>query len=96
MNDMSLARVHIFVGGRVQGVFFRQNMRNVARGLSLTGWVRNLYDGRVEAVAEGEKEKIERLLLWCHRGPPHAQVSDVEVIFEDYTGEYGTYEIRDL
>lgn len=90
---MKSIRVHLYIFGRVQGVFFRSTMRRVARGLNLTGWVRNLPDGRVEAVVEGEEEKVERLVSWCHRGPPMAQVSKVEVSREPYTGEYRDFNV---
>ena len=68
-------------------------MRGVAQDLSLTGWVRNLSDGRVEAVVEGEEEKVEQLVSWCHEGPPFAQVSEVDAIREPYTGEYSAFNI---
>ena len=90
---MKPVRVHLYVHGRVQGVFFRSTIRRVARSLDLTGWVRNLHDGRVEAVVEGEEEKVEKLVSWCHRGPPMAQVSKVEVSRETYTREYKAFNI---
>lgn len=90
---MSMVRVHILVQGSVQGVFFRQTMRDVAERLGATGWVKNLPDGRVEAVAEGEKGKIEELISWCRKGPPMSKVSKVDATFEPYTGEYSVYKI---
>ena len=87
-------RAHLFISGRVQGVFYRANTRDQARRLGLTGWVRNLPDGRVEAVVEGEEEKIKELIDWCHQGPPGAQVRGVEVRWEDYRGEFADFEIR--
>lgn len=81
-------RVHIFVSGKVQGVFFRSGARDKALELALTGWVRNLADGRVEAVFEGEEEGIEKIVEWCRKGPAYARVEDVEVIQEQYTGEF--------
>ena len=86
-------RVHLFISGRVQGVFFRHNMRREALKLGVTGWVRNLPDGRVEAVIEGEEEKVEKLVEWAHRGPPLARVDEVKIIREDYKGEFETFEI---
>lgn len=87
-------RAHLFISGRVQGVFYRANTRDEARRLGLTGWVRNLPDGRVEAVVEGEEERIKELIDWCHQGPPGAQVRGVEVRWEDYQGEFADFEIR--
>jgi len=87
-------RTHIFVSGRVQGVFFRSHTAEKARELELTGWVRNLEDGRVEAVFEGEKEKIEKIIEWAKKGPTFARVDDVEIEWQDYKGEFKDFEIR--
>jgi len=91
---MAKKRAHVFISGLVQGVFFRAETQTRARRLGVTGWVRNLWDGRVEAVFEGEEEAVERMVSWCHRGPPGARVENVEVTYEDYTGEYDTFSIR--
>jgi len=88
---MKSIRVHLYIYGHVQGVFYRDTMRRFAQSLGLTGWVRNLPDGRVEAVVEGEEEKVEQLVSWCHRGPPSAHVSKVDVSREPYTGEYNVF-----
>lgn len=93
MNS-ELARVHIFVSGRVQGVFFRQNTFQKAKELGLTGWVRNLADGRVEIVAEGEKGKAEELAEWAKKGPLLAKVERAEIERRDYQGEIDGFEIR--
>lgn len=77
------ARAHVIIDGRVQGVFFRAFTRDVARTLGLNGWVRNLYDGRVEAVFEGERETIEKAIQECYQGPPYARVSDIDITWED-------------
>ena len=82
---MANIRSHVFVEGRVQGVFFRAETREAAKSFGVTGWVRNLYDGRVEAVFEGGEEEVERAVDWCHKGPPHATVTHVEVSREPYT-----------
>jgi len=87
-------RAHLFISGRVQGIFYRANAHDAARRLGLTGWVRNLPDGRVEAVVEGEEGKIKELIAWCHQGPPRAVVRSVEVEWEDYQGEFTDFEIR--
>lgn len=86
-------RAHVFISGRVQGVFFRSETRRKARRYNVTGWVRNLFDGRVEAVFEGEKENVEKLIEFCKRGPPGARVTKTEVFLEAYTGEFGDFRI---
>jgi acylphosphatase len=91
---MEKVRVHVFVEGRVQGVFFRANTRGEANLLGLTGWVKNCWDGRVEAVFEGEKKKVERIIAWCKKGPLGALVRNVETSWEQATGEYDTFSIR--
>jgi acylphosphatase len=88
------ARAHIFVSGRVQGVFFRQETREAALKLNVTGWVRNTNDDRVEAIFEGEKENVERLVEFCRRGPLYAHVTEVEVTWEDYADEFESFRIR--
>ena len=73
-----MRRRHVLITGRVQGVWFRDSMRREAQRLAVSGWVRNLPDGRVEAVLEGDDDGVERLTAWCHRGPPGARVTAVE------------------
>ncbi|MFB0566192.1 MAG: acylphosphatase [Candidatus Aminicenantaceae bacterium] len=87
------ARAHIFVSGRVQGVFFRDHTQRWASSLDLTGWVRNLSDGRVEAIAEGEREKIENLINRLNEGPPLSIVEKVDVTWEEYKGEFKDFGI---
>lgn len=87
------ARAHVFVSGRVQGVFFRDHTRRWASSLGLSGWVRNLADGRVEALAEGEKEKIESLIGKLREGPPLSWVENVATEWEEYTGEFSGFRI---
>lgn len=86
---MSEARARVVVRGRVQGVFFRVETRDRARSLGLSGWVRNVPDGSVEAVFEGDRERIESMLAWCRRGPSLAQVDEVEAEWEPPSGEEG-------
>jgi acylphosphatase len=88
------ARAHVYISGRVQGVFFRSDTKELADRLGVEGWVRNTRDGRVEAVFEGEKEKIEEMLNFCHRGPHGASVGDVEVEWQELTGEFTGFGIR--
>ena len=87
------ARACVFVSGRVQGVFFRDHTRRWAASLGLTGWVRNLSDSRVEVLAEGEKDRLEDLIARLKQGPPTAEVENVEVIWEDFRGEFGDFRI---
>ncbi len=82
-------RIHGTVSGRVQGVFFRATTRDRARALGLSGWVRNLPDGRVEFVAEGEEEDLRELISFLHVGPPGARVDSLEVEWSDPQGEEG-------
>lgn len=88
------ARAHVYVTGWVQGVFFRSETRREAKKLDVKGWVRNLPDGRVEAVFEGEEEKIKELIEFCRRGPPGARVTKVDVTWENYKGEFRNFEIK--
>lgn len=87
-------RAHVFVIGRVQGVFFRSETRYEAKTRGVKGWVRNTPDGRVEAVFEGEEEAVKELIEFCRRGPPGARVAKVDVKWEAYTGEFRDFEIR--
>ena len=87
-------RVRIFISGRVQGVFFRHNTRKKARELGINGWVKNLPDGRVESVMEGEKEKAENLIEWLRKGPIIARVDGVEVFREEYKSEFNDFVIK--
>jgi acylphosphatase len=88
------ARVHLLVSGVVQGVSFRAYAADEARRLGLAGWVRNLPDGRVEAEAEGARAAVEALVAWCRRGPPAAQVDDVEESWGPFRGDLGPFATR--
>ena len=90
-----MKRVHVFVSGRVQGVYFRSHTQDKAHELGLTGWVRNLDDGRVEAVFEGNEGAVKQMVEWCGVGEGFARVDDVKVIGEDYKGDFKGFEIRD-
>lgn len=83
------ARAHVFVSGMVQGVNFRWYTTQHARTHGVSGWVRNLDDGRVEAVFEGRREAIDRVIAWCHAGPRHARVTSVDVSWEEPEGIEG-------
>jgi acylphosphatase len=86
-------RAHVFVSGTVQGVYYRASTRDAAREAGVDGWVRNLRDGRVEAVFEGDQESVEALVEWCHEGSSAASVEDVAVDYGDPAGAEG-FEIR--
>lgn len=80
--EESVVKAHVWISGRVQGVFFRYNTQKEAQLRGLKGWVRNLPDGRVEAVFQGELERVQEMLEWCDRGPSGAWVRQVEVSWE--------------
>ena len=92
MSNMKI-RAHVFVSGRVQGVFFRVQIRNEAVRRNVAGWVRNTFDSRVEAIFEGEKADVEQLISFCRRGPPSAKVTEIDLQLETYTGEFKAFKI---
>lgn len=87
-------RAHVIVSGRVQGVYFRGNTRNEARKYGVNGWVRNLPDGRVEAVFEGEKEAVDKAIEFVRHGPSYAKVTDLKLEWQDYKGDFNDFKIR--
>ncbi len=91
---MEKVRAHVTIKGRVQGVFFRHHTQEMAFRLGVKGWVKNRWDGDVEAVFEGEKESLDRMIQWCHRGPPQAKVANVLLVWEEYRGEFSDFAIR--
>lgn len=86
-------RVRVLIEGRVQGVFFRAHTRDEARLRGLKGWVRNLPDGRVEALFEGDKEAVNAMLAWCRQGPRYAYVDNVEIDWQPYRGDLTDFRI---
>jgi acylphosphatase len=90
-----MKRTHVYVSGRVQGVFFRAETKRAAMNLSLTGWVRNRIDGRVEAVFEGDDADVDKMIEWCRIGPSAARVQDVSAADEVYTGSFSSFTIKD-
>jgi acylphosphatase len=82
------------ISGRVQGVFFRSELRRAAVRQRVTGWVRNRHDGRVEAVLEGDEVAVNQVLAFCRQGPLLAQVSGVQVTWATYRGAFGNFRIR--
>ena len=91
MSDRT--RAHVLISGRVQGVFFRATTRDAARERDIHGWVRNLDDGRVEAVFEGPREDVEAMVEFCHQGSDRARVENVEIEYGDPEGFAG-FEVR--
>ena len=88
------ARAHVFVSGRVQGVFFRSETKHKADRYDVKGWVRNLPDGRVEAVFEGEEEVVKALIEFCKRGSSGARITNVDLRWENFTGEFDAFKLR--
>lgn len=87
------ARARILITGLVQGVFFRREITDLARRLGVSGWVKNLPDGKVEALAEGDRVRLDELIQFCHVGPRGAVVRKVEVEWSDYSGEFRGFRI---
>ncbi|HVN84534.1 MAG TPA: acylphosphatase [Candidatus Binatia bacterium] len=94
LGESSAVRLRAIVSGRVQGVGFRYSTLDEARRLGLTGWVRNRLDGSVELIAEGTRERLERLAIWCHDGPGGALVNHVETQWAEATGEFSGFTIH--
>jgi acylphosphatase len=92
--ELQKIRAHVFISGKVQGVGFRFSTQDMAFLLKVNGWVRNIRDGRVEAVFEGSKEKVDEMLRWCRKGPPAARVADIEITYEPPEGLNGFEMIR--
>jgi acylphosphatase len=93
-DDKESISVRLLVRGKVQGVYFRFNMQQVAMKNSVVGWVRNLPDGNVEALLEGNKEDVNQVVRWSKIGPENARVDEVEMDYGQYTGEYKDFIIR--
>ena len=92
-REPDAVRRHVWVSGRVQGVWFREGCRRRARALGVGGWVRNLPDGRVEAVFEGARPAVEACVEWCRTGPPGARVDALEALEELVAGTSG-FQVR--
>ena len=90
---MAKIRAHVYIEGRVQGVFFRQNTRREAQNHFVKGWIRNLDDGRVEAVFEGEETDVRALVVFSGKGPKGATVTKITVDWEPFQDEFGTFDI---
>ena len=90
---MGKVRARVIIEGRVQGVFFRHHTEGTALRVGVKGWVKNRRDGSVEAVFEGDQERVDQIIQWCHRGPSGARVTNVSVSWENYTGEFEDFSI---
>ena len=90
---MSKQRVRLFVRGKVQGVFFRQALKVMAIKNNVTGWVRNLEDGRVEALLDGNIDDVNAVIEWAHDGPANSRVDDIEIKDEVFKDEFMTFEV---
>ncbi len=90
---MAKTRAHVFVSGKVQGVFFRQSTMNLAQNQGVYGWVKNLPDGRLEAVFEGEESAVKSLVAFCGKGPKAASVTNVAAICEYSKEEFVDFNI---
>ena len=93
MENKDRERAHVYVSGEVQGVFFRDSTCEKAQQLCLSGWVKNLPDGRVEALFEGPSQKVREMVRWCEQGPPHAAVENVEVEFDTAREDTSGFEV---
>jgi len=88
------ARLHVIISGHVQGIFFRAFVKKAANVYGVTGWVKNNADGTVEVIAEGVKEKLEKLLNSCKMGPPAAKIQNVKPEWQKWQGEFTNFEVR--
>jgi len=91
---MKKVRAHLIIEGIVQGVFFRANTQDTAVSHGVHGWVRNTMDGKVEAVLEGDEDAVKKVINWCRKGPFGARVDNVNIKWQDYTGEFNGFEVR--
>lgn len=89
-----MKQVHLYISGRVQGVAFRWATNDVAGKYGVKGFVKNLADGRVEVLAEGEKDVLDLFVKWCKQGPPSARVTDMEIEWQDATGKLKNFKIK--
>lgn len=87
-------RAHLLISGRVQGVYFREKTKLKAREWDVSGWVRNLPNGMVEAVFEGDKDRVEKVIDWAKHGPFWAKVKNVDIEWQEYRGEFQKFEVK--
>ena len=90
---MTKKRIHLFIRGKVQGVFFRQAVKVTAKKNNISGWARNLDDGRVEVLLEGDDEAVNAVVKWSHIGPANARVDEVKIKTEEFKNEFLSFEV---
>ena len=90
---MKQQRVHILISGKVQGVFFRQALKVIAKKNNVMGWVRNLIDKRVEAILEGDSKSVNLVVEWAKIGPANSHVDDIQISNEEFRNEFSTFEV---
>lgn len=94
INDsLQYIRVHLIISGKVQGVYFRKHTQDISLQNNVYGWVKNLVNGDVECVLEGLKSNVDKVMIWCHQGPPNSRVENVEIKYEDFTGHFTDFKI---
>jgi len=94
INDSSqYITVHLIISGKVQGVYFRKHTQDTSRENNVYGWVKNLLNGDVECVLEGLKSNVDKVIIWCHQGPPNSRVDNVEIKNEKFTGDFTDFKI---
>ena len=94
INDSSqYITVHLIISGKVQGVYFRKHTQDISLQNNVYGWVKNLLNGNVECVLEGLKSNIDKVMIWCHQGPPNSRVDNVEIKYEEFTGDFNEFKI---
>ena len=94
INDSSqYIRVHLLISGRVQGVYFRKHTQDTSRENNVYGWVKNLLNGDVECVLEGLKSNVDKVMMWCHQGPPGSHVDNVKIKYEEFIGNFNDFNI---
>lgn len=93
-NSQNKIRANITVKGKVQGVYFRQNAQRICNEYGITGWVKNVEDGSVEATLEGNKNSVEDAISWFRVGPPNAHVERIELSYDTYSGEFQDFKIN--
>lgn len=94
-DDNEKTSVRLLVNGKVQGVYFRLNMQQIAKKNSVLGWVRNLSDGRVEALLEGNKNDVDKVVEWSKKGPENARVDDLKIDYLQFEGRFVDFVIQD-
>lgn len=93
-GETAKARARVLISGVVQGVFFRAYARDRAEMLRLKGWVRNQADGTVEALVEGDSGRVQEFIEWCRHGPSSARVEQVDVRWEEFSGEFDSFMVK--